>query len=569
VSAAPRRLAELLDGIVAPAMAGDIVVRGLTLDSRRVHSGDAFVALRGGSAHGITFAPAALASGASVVIAEAPAPVASIGAGASEEQKGSRDEGRGASEEQTAKHPAVPAPDARDEQRDAIEQRTLAPRPSPLVPVSSTAPRPSSIAPVIWIDQLRGYVGEIAARFFGRPSEAMRVIGVTGTNGKTSIVQLLASALAVLGARAATIGTLGAGLVGAVDAGERTTPDVINVHGLLAQFREAGATDVAMEVSSHALDQGRVDAIAFALAVFTNLTRDHLDYHGDMQAYGAAKARLFAWPGLRAAVINVDDAFGRELAASFGRSGPGMAASQPQGRKELLRYSLDDATAEIRARDIRSSNEGLRFTLVTPWGEGEIATPLLGRFNVGNLLAVAGCLGALDYTFVQIHKALAQLKPVAGRMNRIGGEGDLPLVVVDYSHTPDALEQALTSLRAHCAGRLICVFGCGGERDQGKRPQMGAIAEELADAVVLTNDNPRTEDPRSILEQIVAGMREPSRAVVIPDRADAIRHALSEAESGDVVVIAGKGHEDYQITGQERRPFSDRAVVLEAFGAAA
>src|SRR6185369_12850492 len=205
--------------------------------------------------------------------------------------------------------------------------------------------------------------GEIASRFFGRPSEAMRVIGVTGTNGKTSIVQLLASALEILGARAATIGTLGAGLVGAVDAGERTTPDVISVHGLLAQFHDAGATDVAMEVSSHALDQGRVDAVAFALAVFTNLTRDHLDYHGDMQAYGAAKARLFAWPGLRAAVINIDDAFGRELAS-------GLAP-----KITLLRYGIEDAAAEIRARDIQSSNEGLRFWLVTPWGEGEIATP--------------------------------------------------------------------------------------------------------------------------------------------------------------------------------------------------
>jgi len=565
VSAAPRRLAELLDGIVAPAMAGDIVVRGLTLDSRRVHSGDAFVALRGGTAHGITFAPAALASGASVVIAEAPAPVASIGAGAardegrgaSEEQIGTRGEGRGASEEQQAdKHPAVHAPDARDEQRDAIEQRTLAPHPSPL-------------APVFWIDNLRGHVGEIAARFFGRPSEAMRVIGVTGTNGKTSIVQLLASALEALGARAATIGTLGAGLVGAVDAGERTTPDVISVHGLLAQFRDAGATDVAMEVSSHALDQGRVDAIAFALAVFTNLTRDHLDYHGDMQAYGAAKARLFAWPGLRAAVINVDDAFGRELAASFRQPGPGMAPSQSEAGKELLRYSLDDTTAEIRARDIRSSNEGLRFTLVTPWGEGEIATPLLGRFNVGNLLAVAGCLGALDYPFAQIHKALARLLPVPGRMNRLGGEGDLPLVVVDYSHTPDALEQALTSLRAHCAGRLVCVFGCGGERDQGKRPQMGAIAERLADRIIVTDDNPRGEDGDFIVAQIVAGLSRPAEATVQRDRARAIALALGQAQRGDAVLIAGKGHEPYQEIRGIRHPFDDLDVARHALQARA
>ena len=383
----------------------------------------------------------------------------------------------------------------------------------------------------------------------------MRVIGVTGTNGKTSIVQLLASALETLGARAATIGTLGAGLVGAVDAGERTTPDVISVHGLLAQFRDAGATDVAMEVSSHALDQGRVNAVAFRLAVFTNLTRDHLDYHGDMAAYGSAKAKLFAWPGLHAAIINVDDAFGRELA-------DGLPSTTSR-----LRYSIEDAAAEIRARDVSSSNEGLRFTLVTPWGEGEVATPLLGRFNVGNLLAVAGCLGALDYTFAQIHKALTQLQPVPGRMNRLGGEGDLPLVVVDYSHTPDALEQALTSLRAHCAGRLICVFGCGGERDQGKRPQMGAIAERLADRIIVTDDNPRGEDGDFIVAQIVAGLSRPSEASVQRDRARAIALALGEARRGDAVLIAGKGHEPYQEIRGIRHPFDDLDVARRALQA--
>jgi UDP-N-acetylmuramoyl-L-alanyl-D-glutamate--2,6-diaminopimelate ligase len=427
-------------------------------------------------------------------------------------------------------------------------------------------------APIIWIDNLRDHIGEIAARFFGRPSEAMRVIGVTGTNGKTSIVQLLASALQALGARPATIGTLGAGLVGAVDAGERTTPDVISVHGLLAQFRAAGATDVAMEVSSHALDQGRVNAVAFALAVFTNLTRDHLDYHGDMAAYGAAKARLFAWPGLRAAVVNIDDAFGRELATQLANEvhlhpGQGMAGNQPQGRKKLLRYSADGAAAEIRARDIRSGNDGLRFMLSTPWGEGEIATPLLGRFNVGNLLAVAGCLGALDYTFAQIYNALTQLRPVAGRMNRLGGDAGLPLVVVDYAHTPDALEQALTSLRAHCAGRLICVFGCGGERDQGKRPQMGAIAERLADRIIVTDDNPRGEDGDFIVAQIVAGLARPNDATVQRDRARSIALALREARGGDAVLIAGKGHEPYQEVGGVKYPFDDLDVARRALEA--
>ena len=502
---APRRLADLLAGIAAPDAARDTVIQGLTLDSRQVRPGDAFVALRGSTTHGITFAPAALALGASVILAEAPAPVA-------RDRAEARDEGRQAGAAQTA---------------------------------------------TIWIEGLRAQVGEIASRFFGRPSEALRVIGVTGTNGKTSIVQLLAAALDGLGSRAATIGTLGAGLVGAVDAGERTTPDAISVHALLAQFRDAGARSVAMEVSSHALDQGRVNAVAFALAVFTNLTRDHLDYHGDMAAYGAAKARLFAWPGLHAAVINVDDAFGRELAATL-----------PAGVRRL-RYAVEADDAEIRASNVRTGGEGLRFVLTTPWGDGEVASPLLGRFNIDNLLAVAACLGAMGYAFEQIHDALERLRPVAGRMNRIGGERGLPLVVVDYSHTPDALEQALKSLRAHCSGRLICVFGAGGDRDRGKRPQMGAIAESLADRIIVTDDNPRGEDGDVIVAQIVAGLARPIDATVQRDRARAIGLALREAASGDVVLIAGKGHEPYQEIAGIKHPFDDLAVARQALEARA
>jgi UDP-N-acetylmuramoyl-L-alanyl-D-glutamate--2,6-diaminopimelate ligase len=483
-----KSLRALLDGIADASR--DIRVSGLTLDSRRVRAGDAFIALRGASAHGITFAPAALAQGASAVIAEGPAPVAFESAG----------------------------------------------------------------APVVWVENLRDRVGEIAARFFGRPSAALHVIGVTGTNGKTSIVQLLAAALENLGARAATIGTLGAGLVGALEAGERTTPDAISVHGLLAQFRDAGTSHVAMEVSSHALDQGRVNAVDFEVAVFTNLTRDHLDYHGTMDAYGAAKAKLFAWPGLRAAVINTDDTFGSELSMRL-----------PDG-VQRLRYAIDAAEAEIRATNVRTHDDGLSFDLVTPWGEGAIASRLLGRFNVYNLLAVAGCLGALGYTFAQIQNAISGLQPVVGRMNRLGG-GALPLVVIDYAHTPDALEQALTSLRAHCAGKLICVFGCGGERDAGKRPQMGAIAERLADEIVVTDDNPRGEDGDAIVAQILAGFAHAQRARVQRDRAAAIALALREARAGDVVLIAGKGHEPYQEIGGVKRTFDDADVARRALEA--
>lgn len=417
-----------------------------------------------------------------------------------------------------------------------------------------SGPRSSVSGAVIWVENLRTHLGEIAARFYGDPSNNMTVIGVTGTSGKTSTVQMLAQALAHLGKRAATIGTLGAGLHGALHAGERTTPDVIRVHGLLAEFREAGATDVAMEVSSHALDQHRVDGLHFDVAVFTNLTRDHLDYHGTMEAYGAAKAKLFAWPNLRAAVINVDDAFGRDLATRV-----------PTGVR-VIRCGLASSGADIRAHEVRTHSDGLDFELATPWGATRLRSHLLGRFNAANLLSVAGVLGALEVPFDRIVDALQSLEPVAGRMNRVGG-GSLPLVVVDYSHKPDPLEQVLATLRAHCEGKLICVFGCGGERDSGKRPVMGAIAERLADVVIVTDDNPRGEDGDTIVAQIVAGMCAPERATVERDRARAIDVAIAQAQAGDVVLIAGKGHETYQEVAGAKRPFDDLQVARAALEA--
>lgn len=492
------RLDEFLRGIAEIPDDGGIVVTGLTQDSRAVRAGDVFVALDGAHAHGIIFAPMAAERGAAAVLAEKLAPA-------------------------TGKEGAQ-APES------------VAGSPSPL-PV-----------PVVWIENLRGQLGEIAARFFGHPSQSMTLIGVTGTNGKTSTVQLLAQALAALGHCVATIGTLGAGLQGALQSGERTTPDVISVHALLAQFRDAGATHVAMEVSSHALDQGRVDAVEFDVAVFTNLTRDHLDYHGTMQAYGAAKAKLFSWPGLGAAVINTDDAFGRELAASLPSS------------VQRLRYAVDNDDAELHATDVRTDIDGLNFRLRSPWGSGAVSSRLLGQFNVANLMAVAGSLGALEVPFAQVCETLQSLDPVAGRMHRLGG-GDCPLVVVDYAHTPDALQQALVTLRAHCEGKLICVFGAGGERDAGKRPQMGAIAETHADVCIVTDDNPRGEDGDAIVAAILTGFAHPSRASVERDRARAIELGLSIAQAGDVVLVAGKGHEAYQESAGVRRPFDDAAVA--------
>ncbi|MFC5740039.1 UDP-N-acetylmuramoyl-L-alanyl-D-glutamate--2,6-diaminopimelate ligase [Dyella tabacisoli] len=482
-----QRLDQLLHGIADASSAGDMVVSGLSLDSRQVRPGDAFFALRGTRGHGIEFAAGAVQRGARVVLAEAPA--------------------------------------------DAADGSELN-------------------VPVLWIDGLHAQVGEIASRFFGRPSEAMQVIGVTGTNGKTSTVQLLAQALEHLGHRAATIGTLGAGLHGQLHEGERTTPDAIQVQASLGTFRQQGASHVAMEVSSHALEQGRVGAVAFDVAAFTNLTRDHLDYHGSMEAYGAAKAKLFAWPGLRAAVVNMDDAFGRELVHRW----PTALRVSAAGRAE----------ADIAATAITTSAEGLSFTLRTPWGTQALQSRLLGRFNVDNLLTVVACLGALGESFSRIVAAVEVLQPINGRMNRLGGLQGSPLVVVDYAHTPDALEQALTALRAHCAGRLICVFGCGGERDAGKRPQMGAIAERLADVAIVTDDNPRGEDGDVIVAQIMAGFTRPEAASIERDREAAIRLALQFARSGDVVLIAGKGHETYQEGAAGKRPFDDLAVANTA-----
>jgi UDP-N-acetylmuramoyl-L-alanyl-D-glutamate--2,6-diaminopimelate ligase len=313
-----------------------------------------------------------------------------------------------------------------------------------------------------------------------------------------------------------------------------------------------------MEVSSHALEQGRVAATAFEVAAFTNLTRDHLDYHGSMEAYGAAKARLFSWPGLKAAAINVDDAFGRELVRKL-----------PPGVRPWRLSAAGDLSAEIVASAIVSSAEGVTFALRTPCGERQIRSRLLGRFNVDNLLTVVGCLAGLGESFDRICAAIEALEPVNGRMNRLGGLDGLPLVVVDYAHTPDALEQALQALRAHCHAKLICVFGCGGERDAGKRPQMGEIAERLADTAIVTDDNPRGEDGDVIVAQILAGMARPQAAMVLRDREAAIRAALDMARTGDVVLIAGKGHETYQESAGNKRAFDDMAVARLALGARA
>jgi UDP-N-acetylmuramoyl-L-alanyl-D-glutamate--2,6-diaminopimelate ligase len=427
----------------------------------------------------------------------------------------------------------------------------------PPVPAGLTAPKGSIAVP-----GLRARMGALADRFHAYPSRDLKVVGVTGTNGKTSTVQLLAQAWHIRGTRCGSIGTLGAGMYGEVTPTGFTTPLVLQLHALLAQMRDAGAKAVAMEVSSHALDQGRVDGVHFDVGVFTNLTRDHLDYHGDMVRYGAAKAQLFDWPELKAAVINLDDAYGREL---FGLLSPAL--------QRIGLSSRGQSGANVRAENLRLDSAGISFDLAIGEESHPVQSRLLGRFNVDNLLAVAGSLYALGETPVEIARTLSRLLPIHGRMNRLGGDtgqGDKnrPLVVVDYAHTPDALEQALSSLRDHVHGRLICVFGCGGERDTGKRPQMAASAERLADVVIVTDDNPRGEDGDRIVADIMAGFSRPNDVTVLRDRGRAIAYAIDQAGADDIVLVAGKGHEPYQEINGVKHPFDDTAVARAALEAA-
>jgi len=423
------------------------------------------------------------------------------------------------------------------------------------------APQFSASVLVVAVPELTAQAGFIADRFFGAPSARLAVTGITGTNGKTTSAWLLAAALSASGRSCAYLGTLGSGLPGHVVAGTHTTPDAVTLHRQLAGLRDAGALAVAMEVSSHALDQQRCNGVRFQVAVFTNLSRDHLDYHGDMQAYAAAKSALFDWPTLTARVINVDDPLGLELAA---RAPPGTMLIVT-GRRS------DPATRVPGARFIRAARcvhepRGLVVSLETSWGAAQLHSGLLGDFNVDNLLTVLGVLLASGQQLEPACALLAGCEAPPGRMQLAGG-GDQPLAIVDYAHTPDALENALKAARAHCTGRLLCVFGCGGERDRGKRAQMGRIAESLADLVYVTDDNPRGEDAQRIVADILAGLQQPQRAQVDHDRAATITAALAAALPGDVVLVAGKGHEDYQLIGTERRAFSDLAQVRAALAA--
>ncbi|MFT0173551.1 UDP-N-acetylmuramoyl-L-alanyl-D-glutamate--2,6-diaminopimelate ligase [Paraburkholderia mimosarum] len=420
------------------------------------------------------------------------------------------------------------------------------------------------------VPQLDLLAGEIASGWYGDPSDAMLMVGVTGTNGKTSCSQWIASALTGIGQKCAIVGTLGSGFPGQLVHTGFTTPDAPQLQRSLGQLRTDGAQAIAMEVSSHALHQGRVNGTSFDIAVFTNLTQDHLDYHLTFEAYEAAKARLFAWPGLRAAIINADDAAGRRLIAAT------------RGKARTIAYGVDTPAADapvadawLRANDVRATATGTAFHLETSdWGEAQVEVHVLGLFNVSNLLGVLGALLAANVPLVAALNEISKLQPVNGRMERLGGRADHdePLVVIDYAHTPDALEKTLEALRPIAAargGQLLCMFGCGGDRDATKRPLMGAIAERLADQVVVTSDNPRSESPAAIIDQIVLGMRDAAKARRIEDRASAILQAVRGAAREDVVVLAGKGHEATQEIMGKKRAFSDQDHARLALAARA
>ncbi|WP_410500001.1 UDP-N-acetylmuramoyl-L-alanyl-D-glutamate--2,6-diaminopimelate ligase [Chitinibacter sp. S2-10] len=405
----------------------------------------------------------------------------------------------------------------------------------------------------IAVPALRDQVGIIMSRLLGNDSGLLPVVGITGTNGKTSIANWLGQAFDVLGGKTGVLGTLGNGFVGSLNSSTHTTLDPVSLQHWLAQFRQENATQVVMEVSSHGLEQARAHGVPFHTAVFTNLTRDHLDYHGDMQAYGAAKAKLFEWEGLQAAVINADDPFGREL-IGFTKA------------KQI--YSYGFFNGDLRCTQLESSLKGITLSVETPLGATTIESALLGRFNASNLLACLGVLLAQGVPLAQASAALEKIRPAAGRMQCLGGDRDgngrKPLVVVDYAHTPDALEKVLMTLREAMpqGSRLYCVFGCGGDRDKGKRPIMGQIACRLADAVMITSDNPRSEAPKAIIQDIVAGVsgvpgNGEANYSICSDRAAAIADTIDLAHRTDVVLIAGKGHENYQEIQGERYHFDD------------
>jgi len=492
-------LKQLVEGFVEVADTDDTRVSAVCIDSRRVNPGDLFIALPGTRASGVDFMPEAVERGAAAILVDS------------------------GSEIQAGPYPV----------------------------------------PVYSVPDLKFKTGLIAGRFYNHPSRELNIIGITGTNGKTSVCHFLGQALSrCCGPVVGTIGTLGHGIFGKPLSGNNTTPDAVTVHGLLSRFRDERAREVVMEVSSHALDQGRVSGVRFKTAVFTNLSHDHLDYHGDMKRYAGAKQRLFFSEGLQNSVINLDDPAGRELAERL------------QGRHRVIGYGLvEDLSLEyqpqlaVRAVVVHEDMYSHALNISSPWGEAMVQVNLPGTFNSYNVLAVLSVLCLHGVEFSTALKMLAGLRSVPGRME-LFCHAESARIFVDYAHTPDSLAQTLSFLRRQCSGKLICVFGCGGDRDKTKRPQMGRVAGELADHLILTTDNPRNEPPGKIIRDIVSGISEGVSYEIEPDRRLAICSAIRMAGCDDVILVAGKGHELYQEAGLQKTPFNDRQVVeqlLEEF----
>ncbi len=494
-------ISQLLGGRVEIAAADDRPVSGLCLDSRKARPGDLFLAVSGVGSHGLQYVDAALRQGVTAVLWE---------------------------------------PDSRYRQ-DSVHFAG------------------SAKIPFIAVPELSRELGFIADRFYSQPSSRLQVIGITGTDGKTSCSLFISTALNRAGISTGVIGTLGYGLPERMQPATHTTPDALRVHQLLAELVEQQAQSVVMETSSHGLHQGRVNGVRFDIAVLTNVTRDHMDYHGDIASYRKAKLIQFQFPDLRHAVLNLDDEYGREIAGLI------------RERVNVLGYAIKSGSPEqdeligdvpvIYCENLQLDPHGMVLSIVSPWGRARIKSALMGRFNASNILSAIGVLVLSGINFKKACDLAARLNTAPGRMEVFNGRIDCPRVIVDYAHTPEALQQVLISVKQHTNKKVWCVFGCGGDRDRGKRAVMGEVASRFADRVIITDDNPRHESPERIVEDILAGIAEQQNVIVEHDRATAIRTAIYNAAADDLVVVAGKGHESYQIVGDEVREFSDREFV--------
>ena len=479
----------------------EIMITGLSLDSRTIKENQLFLAVKGETVNGIEFVNNAIEQGAAAVVWD-------LNSGT-----------------------------------DAIK-------------VNWRKNSTGKDIPIIAIENLSQVSGEIASRFYHEPSTKMVVCGITGTNGKTSCADFIAQMISI-DMPCGLMGTLGSGVYPQLKETGFTTPDAVTCHKWMADILADKAEFAVMEVSSHALVQGRVSGIHFDSAVFTNLSREHLDFHGDMKSYADAKFKLFKTPGLKNAIVNVDDEVGQNIVDELAQE------------IQCIRYGLNKTrNPDVFGSDVHLDDQGLSMQVSTPWGNGKIQAPVIGEFNASNLLAVLSVMLVQGIDFEESLQRLTTIKSVAGRMQRFGGENS-PLVIVDFAHTPDALAQALKSLRQHTQHNLWCVFGCGGDRDSGKRPLMGNVAEENADYIILTNDNPRSESPESIIKDIQSGIKNVANVIVELDRQAAIHHAIKHANAGDIVLIAGKGHENYQLIGDNKYPFDDGKEVQQQLEACA